>query len=482
MLFNSLEYFLFFGFVFFYRWYIHPFFFAEGQKSRDILHFFLLIASYLFYMSWDYRFGGLIFLSTIIDYYLAIKISSTENEKKRLWLLRLSLFLNLVAILGFFKYYNFFAETVQYFFSGKEILPKLNIILPVGISFFTFQSMSYTIDVYRRQIDCEKSFVRFALFVSFFPQLVAGPIVTAKTFIHQLYKDVQLEEIPFKLAIRFFFLGYFKKVILSDNISPIVDLVYDNPANFGSASIFFAAVLFLAQIYCDFSGYSDMAYGSALLLGYELPENFRMSLIRQSFSDFWRYWHMTLSGWLRDYVYFSLGGSKTGYIRHKFNLFFTMLLAGIWHGANWTYVVWGICLGCILIIETLYKDLIKKYFPNKEETSSNIFITLASIFLTNMLVTLTTVIFRSKSLSHAYSIFYNMFSFTDKEFIPWTLKVGLTSLIILYLGQWIGYQIFEKNKTFRVPIALEFSLYIPLVLVISYLTNDNNVPFIYFQF
>ena len=203
----------------------------------------------------------------------------------------------------------------------------------------------------------EKSFIKFALYVSFFPQLVAGPIVTAKTFLPQLFRKVQFEDVNFKKAIRYFLLGYFKKVIISDNISPIVDLIFKNPENYGTSVLWLANVLFALQLYGDFSGYTDMAYSSALLLGYELPENFYLPFKATSVTDFWRRWHISLSTWLRDYIYISLGGSRYGRLRHKFNLFMTMFLGGIWHGANWTFFLWGIFMGFFLAIESTIGDL-----------------------------------------------------------------------------------------------------------------------------
>ena len=323
MLFTSIEFFIFFGLVFIFQWYIHPLFSKEdGNDQSTSLHVFLLVASYYFYMSWDYRFGALILISTLIDYYLAIQIFNTENIRMRKLYLLSSLILNLVCILGFFKYYNFFARSLNGVAGNlgySPFAPILDIILPVGISFFTFQSLSYTIDVYRKVIPVEKSLLRFALYVSFFPQLVAGPIVTAKTFLPQLFRKVKLEEIDFKKAIRYFLLGYFKKVVISDNVSPIVDLIFKNPENYGTSALWLANILFAIQLYGDFSGYTDMAYSSALLLGYELPENFYLPFKATSVTDFWRRWHITLGSWMKNYLYIPLGGNK---VNSKMKLFF----------------------------------------------------------------------------------------------------------------------------------------------------------------
>lgn len=431
-------------------------------------------------MSWDYRFGALIFISTLIDYVLAIYIAkATEIRKKKLFLFG-SIFLNIVCILGFFKYYNFFSQNSNLLFTllgFRAPLPELNIILPVGISFFTFQSMSYTIDVYRGKIGVEKSLLKFALYVSFFPQLVAGPIVVAKDFLPQLYRDVNLENVPFRIAIRFFLMGYFKKVILSDNIAPIVDIIFHNPENYGTFASWFGATLFIVQIYCDFSGYSDMAYGSALLLGYELPENFRMPFLGNNFTELWRRWHISLSSWLREYVYFSLGGSRLGEWRHKFNLFFTMLLAGLWHGANWTFVIWGGVQGVILATESTfhkYKERTGFHFPRW----MNIFFP----FLTFSGFVLIGTMFRAESIEKEWIMLKHMLSFTDGALRPYMLRIGLFAIVSVLVGHLLGYFLFEKGRTVSLPSWLEFILLSVGVLVISLFTNENVTPFIYFQF
>jgi alginate O-acetyltransferase complex protein AlgI len=479
LLFNNLEYFLFFGTIFFYQWYIHPYLFKDPNFSRKSLHAILLVCSYFFYMSWDYRFGGLILLSTIIDYFLALKIDSEINAKLKKFYLQLSLILNLVFILGFFKYYNFIinsANSILNLFDYNNPLPGLYIVLPVGISFFTFQSMSYTIDVYKREIPVEKSFVKFALFVSFFPQLVAGPIVTAKTFMPQLEKLPKFEEIHFLKAIRYFLMGYIKKVIISDNISPIIDLIFQSPGEYGTAATWLAAILFVIQVYSDFSGYSDMAYGSGLLLGFELPENFRMPLIGRNFTDLWRRWHISLSSWLKDYLYFSLGGSRVGYFRHKINLFLTMLIAGLWHGASWNFVIWGGIQGLILALESAYHQKFKI-----QETISA-FRYIVQNAMTLFFFALIGVLFRPQEFDKAQQIYYNLFFYHSKGLRPYMLKIGLAVIFTVIVSNIIGYFIFEKNKKFSIPPQIEFFGYAFGVLILSLLTNDNVVPFIYFQF
>ncbi len=437
-------------------------------------------------MSWDYRFGALILVSTLVDFILAIYIEKTEDESKRLHLLQISLFLNLVAILGFFKYYHFITGNINSIFTlfgFEKAIPELKILLPVGVSFFTFQSMSYTIDVYRKEIHVEKSFIRFALFVSFFPQLVAGPIVTAKSFLPQLYSDPKFEDIPFLKAIRYFFMGYFKKVILSDNISPIVDLIYSNPENYGSTATWLGSILFIAQIYCDFSGYSDMAYSSALLLGYELPENFRLPLICRSFTDFWRRWHISLSTWLKEYLYFSLGGSRVGYFHHKINLILTMLIAGLWHGASWNFVIWGGLQGVIMAVENAYAGyVVSRYGKEVANKKISVIQYVFQNILTLLFFTFIGTLFRTGDMKTELIILKNFINFSDLGLRPYMVKIGLSAIFTLVIGNILGYYLYEKNYNFRIPKYVELFFYIIGTLFISLLTNDNLTPFIYFQF
>ncbi|MDI7218649.1 MBOAT family O-acyltransferase [Leptospira santarosai] len=484
MLFPTLEFFVFFIFVFLVYWYLIPYLFGNDTKALSLTHFFLLVVSYYFYMSWDWRFGGLILLSTVIDFVLAAKIGSSRDGRTRFALITISLILNLVFILGFFKYYNFFADSINLFlghFGVKNALPILRVILPVGISFYTFQSLSYTIDVYRRQILPEKSFLRFALFVSFFPQLVAGPIVTAKTFLPQLDTTKKLTEIRFRKAIRYFILGYIKKVVLSDNAAPIVEKIFGHPENFGTVALWLGATLFLIQIYCDFSGYTDMAYASALLLGYELPENFRMPFIARSVTEHWRRWHMTLSTWLRDYVYISLGGNRAGVLRHRFNLWFTMFVAGFWHGAAWTFIIWGSCQGTILLLEALYGSLKEKHFRDFRILPDKILAPI-QIILTCFVSVAVGTWFRAESFTKGWVMLKKMFVYSEGGLRPYMLKTGIPVVLCVIAGQWLGYFIFEKNKEWNPPVWLEFSFYPIVAVILALLTPDLELPFIYFQF
>lgn len=485
MLFSSFEFFVFFGFVFFYRWYINPLLFPEENKETRFAHIFLLLVSYFFYMSWDYRFGALILLSTLIDYGLGIAISQTQSQQQKKSYLTISVLLNIVFVLGFFKYYNFLAGNLEQTLGWMGLPSSLrieNIILPVGISFFTFQSLSYTIDVYRGAIACERDFIRFALFVSFFPQLVAGPIVTAKTFLPQLLKKIRFEEIPFRVATRYFMLGYFKKVILADNAAPIVDQIFANPQNYGMDASWVGAILFMFQIYCDFSGYSDMAYGSALLLGYRLPENFRLPYISKTVTEFWGgRWHISLSLWIRDYVYIPLGGSKVGYLRHKFNLWFTMVLAGFWHGANWTFIIWGAIQGFVIVIESYVLKFRKKFWPtwNPEKYAS---IRLIRIVLAFFFLTLICTWFRSENVAKELLLLKGMFSFEKRGLRVYMVNHFAAITMMIVIGHYLGHLIFEKGRVFQISKRLEYLGYVLLVFIFALYTNDNEIPFVYFQF
>ena len=435
-------------------------------------------------MSWNLYFGSLIFFSTLLDFIIAKKISKSKNLLFKKRLVTFSIFLNIVLILGFFKYYNFFTSSLNGIFTflnlGDNVLPILKITLPVGISFFTFQSLSYTIDVYRGKINVEKSFIRFALFVSFFPQLVAGPIVTAKDFLFQLNYRKDFTQIPFKTAFRYILMGYFKKIVLSDNISPISDIIYSNPENFGTAGAWLAALLFWVQVYCDFSGYTDMAYGIALLLGYKLPENFSMPYFSKSITEHWRRWHMTLSNWLKDYVYISLGGSRVSYLRHKFNIWFTMFLGGFWHGANWTFIIWGSLQGFLLIIESFFSDLSKKY---KFYLPVNKLANLIKILITSFFTIVLGTCFRSESLEKEWILLSKMFIYEPSVLQANFWKTGLLSILCIILGHYIGMIISKQKFKFK-PLGskMEYLLYIPLILLLLYLTPEDEIPFVYFQF
>ncbi len=342
MVFNSLNFFIFSA-VFF------PLYFALRGKARLWL---CLIGSYVFYGVWDWRFLGLIATSTLIDYYLGLSLEDEEEPVRRKRLLQLSLLANL-GFLAFFKYFNFFIESATAGLHGLGYdgsLSTLHIILPVGISFYTFQSMSYSIDVYRKQIPVERDLLRFATFIAFFPQLVAGPIVRASDFLPQFSKDREFEWTRFQVGIGQVLWGFFKKVAIADSLAPFVDQCFADPGKFGGLHLAIGVVFYSFQIYCDFSGYSDIAIGLARIMGFDFPKNFNKPYFSQNFSEFWQRWHISLSGWLRDYLYIPLGGSRGGKLFTWRNLMITMLLGGLWHGAAWVFVLWGFLHGSYQVL------------------------------------------------------------------------------------------------------------------------------------
>jgi len=347
MLFTEPIFFLFFPVVLAGAWALGRF--ASSGRPRKL---WLLAASYLFYAAWDWRFLSLIAASTLVDYGVGRALERTQaSARRRAWLV-VSLVLNL-GLLGVFKYYGFFVESARGLLDALGIaldarVPE--IVLPVGISFYTFQTLSYTIDVYRRRIEPLHSLPDFALFVSFFPQLVAGPIVRASDFLPQLDRRPRWADVAVRRALVLFLVGFVKKACIADGVAPVVDRVFAHPAIWTSSAVWTAVLLYAVQIYCDFSGYTDMAIACAELLGFRLEKNFDFPYIARSVTEFWRRWHISLSGWLRDYLYIPLGGNRGGRLATHRNLLITMLLGGLWHGAAWTFVVWGALHGVALAL------------------------------------------------------------------------------------------------------------------------------------
>lgn len=336
MLFNSIDFAIFLPIVFLLYWFVVN----KNLKHQNIL---ILVASYVFYGWWDWRFLSLILFSTIVDYSIGISLSKQENQTKRKILLWTSILVN-VGFLGFFKYYNFFLDnfvTAYSFFGHPMSASSLNIILPVGISFYTFQTLSYTIDVYNRKLEPTKDFVVFAAFVSFFPQLVAGPIERAKHLLPQFYVKRTFEYSKAIDGLRQILWGLFKKIVIADNCAKFVSLIFDNSTEYSGSTLVLGLVLFTFQVYCDFSGYSDIAIGTSRLFGFNLMQNFNFPYFSRDFAEFWRRWHISLSTWFRDYLYIPLGGSRGGVGMKIRNTFVIFIVSGFWHGANWTFIAWA---------------------------------------------------------------------------------------------------------------------------------------------
>ena len=336
MLFNSIDFAIFLPLVFLIYWLI-------GTKNVNKQNLFLIFSSYLFYAWWDWRFLILILFSTIVDFSIGKKIDQTSLKTKKKQLLFISLFVNL-GLLGVFKYFNFFVEnfTQMFSFFGQSFeASSLNIILPVGISFYTFQTLSYTIDIYKGKIKPTNDLISFGVFVSFFPQLVAGPIERASNLLPQFLNKRNFNYESAKDGLRQILWGLFKKVVIADNCATYVNMIFDNPTNYNGSTLFLGGVLFAFQIYGDFSGYSDIAIGTSKLFGIKLSQNFAFPYFSRDIAEFWRRWHISLSTWFRDYLYIPLGGSKGNKIKVIRNVFIVFLISGFWHGANWTFIFWG---------------------------------------------------------------------------------------------------------------------------------------------
>ena len=336
MFFNSLDFAVFLPIVFILYWFV-------AQKNLKLQNALIVVASYVFYGWWDWRFLSLIIFSTVVDYLVGQKLRTEEKQSKRKVLLWTSIIVNL-GFLGFFKYYNFFLENFVDAFSlfGMQInANSLNIILPVGISFYTFQTLSYTIDVYRKKLEPTKDFIAFSAFVCFFPQLVAGPIERATNLLPQFYKKRTFEYNKAVDGMRQILWGLFKKVVIADNCAEFANQIFNNSADMNGSTLVLGAIFFTFQIYGDFSGYSDIAIGTSRLFGFDLKQNFATPYFSRDIAEFWRRWHISLSTWFRDYLYIPLGGSRGGTWMKVRNTFAIFLVSGFWHGANWTFIIWG---------------------------------------------------------------------------------------------------------------------------------------------
>lgn len=468
MLFTQLE----FAFLF-----IVTFGFLLVCRQHTLRKAGLLAASYYFYAYWDYRFLALIGLSTIVDYAIGlrlVKLDPKSHAQQRTRLLWISLTINLGA-LAFFKYCNFFIESLRLALEPLGWnLHTLNIILPVGISFYTFQTLSYTIDVYRGRLKACNSVLDFALFVSFFPQLVAGPIVRASDFLPQLETNTKLSVERFFLGFRQFTIGLFKKMFIADNLAGFVDAVFVTAGSYDALTTWLAVFAYSLQIYCDFSGYSDMAIGVARSLGYDLPRNFNWPYLATRIDDFWRRWHISLSSWLRDYLYIPLGGNRKGRARTYINLLITMLLGGLWHGAAWTFVVWGGIHGAALAITKFCDEM----FPASRKT--NFFRTLLGRISTLLVVAVAWVFFRAASFNDAARILQSMFGGGDGyRYLPIMMAIILPcSIIVHFIG------LLNSEKTLALPANRIGSAVVLLTmfwLAIVFHPRDFS-PFIYFQF
>jgi alginate O-acetyltransferase complex protein AlgI len=482
MLFNSIDFAVFLPVVFILYWFF-------CQKNLKLQNLLIVAASYLFYGWWDWRFLSLIIFSTIVDYSVGVALSKEDNQKKRKLFLWLSIIVNL-GFLGFFKYYNFFLDNLitAFTFFGTELqASSLKIILPVGISFYTFQTLSYTIDVYKKKLSPTKDFVAFSAFVSFFPQLVAGPIERATNLLPQFYTKRKFEYNKAVDGLRQILWGMFKKVVIADNCAEFANEFFNNHTEYGGSGLLLGALFFTFQIYGDFSGYSDIAIGTSRLFGFDLKQNFAFPYFSRDIAEFWRRWHISLSTWFRDYLYIPLGGSKGGTWMKVRNTFIIFVVSGFWHGSNWTFIVWG-ALNAIYFLPLL---LAKRNRSNigivAEGRLTPSIKDILNIISTFSLTVLAWIFFRADSVSHAINYLIGIFSkslFSIPEFDNRTHAVEVLLLIgFLIFIEWLGresqYGLEKLGLNWNRSLRMAFYLGI-ICLIFLFIGKEQE--FIYFQF
>ncbi|WP_067149410.1 MBOAT family O-acyltransferase [Pseudotamlana agarivorans] len=478
MLFNSIEFTIFLPIVFLLYWFV-------TNNSLKLQNLLIVVASYVFYGWWDWRFLSLIIFSTVVDYTIGRQLGTERNQMKRKILLFTSILVNL-GFLGFFKYYNFFLDNfiTAFSFFGQEIQGNsLNIILPVGISFYTFQTLSYTIDVYKQKLRPTKDYIAFSAFVSFFPQLVAGPIERATHLLPQFYKKRTFDYSKAVDGMRQILWGLFKKIVIADNCAEYANQIFNNSADMNGSTLVLGALFFTFQIYGDFSGYSDIAIGTSRLFGFDLKQNFNFPYFSRDIAEFWRRWHISLSTWFKDYLYIPLGGSRGGIWMQVRNTFIIFIVSGFWHGANWTFIAWG-ALNAIYFLPLLLTNNNRnnletvaqgKLLPSIKE--------LSLMLLTFGLTVFAWIFFRANNIGHAMSYISAIFSgslLTIPEVFPKTL---ILIIIAFVLVEWLGregqYAISTLGITWRRP--MRYAMYYAIIIAI-YWFGGKEQQFIYFQF
>ncbi|MCH7400031.1 MBOAT family protein [Belliella sp. DSM 107340] len=482
MLFNSIDFAIFLPIVFILYWFV-------ANKNLKLQNSLIVAASLFFYGWWDWRFLSLILFSTFVDYSIGYRLGEEENKVKRKILLWTSIVVNL-GFLGFFKYHNFFLENfiTAFSFFGTEIRANsLQIILPVGISFYTFQTLSYTIDVYKRKLEPTKDLIAFSAFVSFFPQLVAGPIERATNLLPQFYRKRKFEYSKAVDGMRQILWGLFKKIVIADNSAEFADLIFNNSSDYSGSTLVFGAIFFTFQIYGDFSGYSDIAIGTSRLFGFDLKQNFAFPYFSRDMAEFWRRWHISLSTWFRDYVYIPLGGSRGSKWMQVRNTFAIFIISGFWHGANWTFVVWG-ALNAVYFLPLLLAkknrsnlDVVAqgKYLPSLKE--------LTKIITTFGLTVFAWIFFRAANINHAIQYISEIFSpslFTVPSFRDIGPAFRFFLIVLLFFGiEWKGrseqFAIEKLGLKWRSPIR--YAMY-ALIIIMLFWHGQNKQQFIYFQF
>lgn len=474
MLFNSL------AFLIFFPLFLCAYFSTRGAARLAVC----LAASYVFYGWWDWRFLGLIALSTIVDYSVGLRLGVEHRQPTRKLLLAVSIVVNL-GVLALFKYFNFFIDSLVSASAALGVgltVPVLEVVLPVGISFYTFQTMSYTIDVYRRRIEVEQDLVRFATFVAFFPQLVAGPIVRAGQLLPQLREDHPFDADRFLSGLHLMVWGLFKKVVVADSLAAVVDARFAAPEAHGTLSLSIGVLFYAFQIYCDFSGYSDIAIGAARTMGFNLGLNFRTPYFSRGFSEFWQRWHISLSSWLRDYLYIPLGGNRLGGFATYRNLMIVMLLGGLWHGANWTFVVWGGLHGSYLILQRLVS-------PHYQRVSATLRLPVVmrdglAMLVVFLLTCLAWIFFRAPSLTAAADLVARTFGLSALGVggVPMAFDVvkGFALISILLAFEALGTRVTMQAVMLRPRVQLATATV--AIWAIALLGTFGGTRFIYFQF
>ena len=478
MLFNSLIFPVFLILVFVLYWLLQ-------KGPLRLQNFLLVVASYVFYGWWDWRFLSLIFFSSVVDYTAGLLMERTTDDRRRKLLLGLSLTTNL-GLLGFFKYYGFFVQSfieMMATFGFQASATTLNIILPVGISFYTFQTLSYTIDIYRKEIPATKDVIAFFAFVSFFPQLVAGPIERAKNLLPQFTRKRVFDNDKARDGMRQMLWGFFKKVVVADNVAGYVNDIFGRYESCDGLTLLLGTFFFAIQIYCDFSGYSDIAIGTARLFGFSLMRNFAFPYFSRDIGEFWRRWHISLSTWFRDYVYIPLGGSRTETkARHLLNLIITFTVSGLWHGANWTYVFWGFLNGAYylpLVVAKKHKrnsDTIAegRWFPSLGEAGG--------MLATFGLTLLAWIFFRAPTITDAFAYIWRMFThaFDGGQYGDFTAPL-IYSFVLLAV-EWIQRTRQHALEIPEWPLPVRWAVYQAIVIVFLIFGNFGSNEFIYFQF
>jgi len=478
MLFNSIDFAIFLPVVFILYWFVTN----HNLKLQNTL---ILVSSYFFYGWWDWRFLSLIFFSSIVDYSVGIGLSKEQNPHRRKLLLLASIVVN-IGFLGFFKYYNFFIDSFvdAFSFFGNQLNPdRLNIILPVGISFYTFQTLSYSIDVHKRKLEPTRDIIAFFSFVSFFPQLVAGPIERARNLLPQFYKKREFDINNATEGLRQILWGLFKKVVVADSCAVYVNEVYGNIDGYNASALLLVAILFVIQVYGDFSGYSDIAIGTARLLGFSLMKNFAYPFFARDLGEIWQRWHISLTTWFRDYLFYPLLGSRRTILKIYYAMILTFTISGLWHGANWTFVIWGFLNGAVYVPYVVMRKRRKtkiiaqgKLFPTPIE-----FLQMASSFLVFALLA---ILFRSPDLPTATKVFVGIFDMSLFS-IPTNLPVNVLPIVVLFfMIEWIyrekefaleGLVISLKSKIVR------WSFYM-IVAGFIFVHSSRVEEFVYFQF